>query len=82
MRGFSKYTKFGIISIFVLLKIENKGEIDISGIICNSLYPRQVHIWIRIYLVDNCLQITHIRSYTEMSIIPTLRISKKLDGTN
>ena len=30
--------KIGIVAIFVLLKIEKKGEIDISGIIFNLVY--------------------------------------------
>ena len=38
VRGFSNYIKFSTIGIVVLLKIENKGEIDTSSIIFNSAF--------------------------------------------
>ena len=67
-RRFSEIHKVGIIDIFELLKIEIKGEIDrsISGIIFISGYSAQIQICIRIYLVSNCLQNIHIRSYTDI----------------
>ena len=71
--------KVGIIGIFVLLTIENKGEIFIDNIIFNSMCPLQSLICIRINLVGNCVEIIYIRSYTEMPILPTSVISKKLE---
>ena len=38
VRGFSNYIKFSTIGIVVMLKIENKGEIDTSSIIFNSAF--------------------------------------------
>ena len=46
--------KVGIIAIFVLLKIENKGEIVISDIVCNSMCLWQSQTCIRINSVGNC----------------------------
>ena len=39
----------------------------------------QSHIYIRINLVGNCLEIVYIRSNTELPILPTSCISKKLE---
>ena len=69
--------KVGIIGIFVLLTIENKGEIFIDDIIFNSMCPLQSLICIRINFVGNYVEIIYIRSYTEMPILPTSGISKK-----
>ena len=55
--GFMKY-KVGIIGIFMLLKIENKGEIDQWHPFEFSI-PTKNQICIRTYFVGHCLQLFH-----------------------
>ena len=71
--------KIGIIGIFVLFTIENERETFINDIIFNSVCTLQSQNCIRINLDGNCVEIIYIRSYTEMPILPTSGISKKLD---
>ena len=54
-----------IIGIIIVLQTDHKLEIDISRIIFNSAYPREIQICIRIYSLGNCSQIIHIRNDTE-----------------
>ena len=61
-----------------MLKIENKGERGISGIIYASMCPWRSHVYTKINSVNNCSEIIYIKSCTEMTIMPTSCISKKL----
>ena len=61
VRVFLEILKIGIIGIFVMLKVENKGKIDISGIICNSMWPGRSHVSTKINSVCNCSEIIYIK---------------------
>ena len=41
--------------------IGNEGKIDISGIICNSMYPGRSHVSTKINSVCNCSEIIYIK---------------------
>ena len=61
VRVFLEILKIGIIGIFVMLKVENKGKIDISGIICNSMWPGRTHVSTKINSISNCSEIIYIK---------------------
>ena len=65
--------------ILVLLTIEKKETNYLwhSNTTFNSAYPWHSQVCIRVYLISNCLQIIHIRTYTEMLKMPTSCILKK-----
>ena len=69
--------KAGINVIFVFLKIENKRQIVITDIICNSMCLWQSQTCIRINMIGNCLEMVYIESNTEMPIKPTSGVFKK-----
>ena len=77
IRVISTYSKLALYVIFVMLKIENKGERDISGIICTSMCPRRSRVYTKINSVNNCSEIIYIKSCTEMTIMPISCISTK-----
>ena len=67
--------------IFVFLKIENKRQIVITDIICNSMCLWQSQTYIRINMIGNCLEIVYIKNNTEMPIKPTSGVFKKTSVT-
>ena len=77
---FFEIYKLGIIDIFVLLKIENKGEIVIGDIIFNSCVLDKAKLLLELnWLTTFWKKFIYIKSFTETPILPTSGISKNVD---